>query len=325
MINKSISLLPLRDIVVFPGMVAPLFVGRKQSVNALNHVMNSDKKIFLVTQINSEVENPNFENLYKVGTVAKVLQLLKLPDGTIKVLVEGLHRAKIKNFTSNKDFIIANINNLEKKTFSTTKIKALVKIVIEQFEEYIKVNKKLSSELLTNLKSNSDPNKIADLISINLNIPLEKKQELLELVDLEKRLDKIYSYLLTEIDSFQVEKKIKGRVKRQMEKTQKEYYLNEQMKAIQRELGENDDGDEISEIEKTIDKINLSTEAKDKCKSELKKLKNMSPMSAEATVIRNYIDWILSLPWKNNTEISKNIKKAKKILEVSLWAREYKR
>jgi len=313
--NKKLPLLPLRDIVVFPGMVAPLFVGRKQSVHALNNVMTNDKKIFLITQKDSDVESPNLENLYKCGTVAKVLQLLKLPDGTIKVLVEGLYRANLKSLNNNKDFIIANIKVLDKKTISNSKLKALSKIVIEQFEEYIKVNKKLPSDLVNNLKSTSDPNKISDLISVNLGISLEQKQELLELTDLEKRLDKIYSYLLSEIDSFQVEKKIKGRVKRQMEKTQKEYYLNEQMKAIQKELGENEETDEIAELEKKIDKVNLTKEAKEKCKSELKKLKNMSQMSAEATVIRNYLDWILSIPWNISTNISKDIKKAKNILE----------
>ncbi|MDC0498018.1 endopeptidase La [Alphaproteobacteria bacterium] len=315
MTNKIIPLLPLRDIVVFPGMVAPLFVGRKLSVNALNHVMTDDKKIFLVTQKDSDVENPNINNLYQCGTIAKVLQLLKLPDGTIKVLVEGLQRANIKNFYNNKDFTSVRIQVLNKKTISSSKLKALTKIVIEQFEEYIKVNKKLPSDLLNNLKSSADPVKISDLICVNLGISLEQKQELLELYNTEKRLDKIYSYLLSEIDSFQVEKKIKGRVKRQMEKTQKEYYLNEQMKAIQKELGENEDSDEIAEIEKKIENISLTKEAKEKCKSEIKKLKNMSPMSAEATVIRNYLDWILSVPWNISTKISKDINKAKNILE----------
>ncbi len=312
---KSIPVLPLRDIVVFPGMVAPLFVGRKHSVNALNYVMTADKKIFLLAQKDSEVESPKTENLYSCGTVAKVLQLLKLPDGTIKVLVEGIERANLKSLNFNKDYLIASINTHNKKINTNTKVKALTKVVIEQFEDYIKVNKKLPSDLSGNLKSISDSNKIADLVSVNLSISMEQKQELLEITDLEKRLDKIYSYLVAEIDSFQVEKKIKGRVKRQMEKTQKEYYLNEQMKAIQKELGENEDNDEISEIENKIDKINLSKEAKEKCKSELKKLKNMSPMSAEATVIRNYLDWVLSIPWNIPTEISKNIKKAKNILE----------
>ena len=218
---KSIPVLPLRDIVVFPGMVAPLFVGRKQSVNALNNVMTKDKKIFLLAQKDSDVDIPKIENLYRCGTVAKVLQLLKLPDGTIKVLVEGLDRAKLKKLNSNKDFTTANISLYDKKIKLNSKTKALTKVVLEQFEEYIKVNKKLPADLNSNLKSISDPNKIADLVSVNLAISLEQKQELLEIIDLENRLDKIYSYLVSEIDSFQVEKKIKGRVKRQMEKTQK--------------------------------------------------------------------------------------------------------
>ena len=312
---KNIPVLPLRDIVVFPGMVAPLFVGRKQSVNALNNVMIGNKKIFLLAQKDSEIDNPTVKNLYNFGTVAKILQLLKLPDGTIKVLVEGIERANLKTLNQNKDFLTANINMIDKKIKINPKIKALTKMIIEQFEEYIKLNKKLPSDLNNNLKNLSDPNKISDIISINLNISLTQKQELLELADLEIRMDKIYSYLMTEIDSFQVEKKIKGRVKRQMEKTQKEYYLNEQMKAIQKELGDNEESDEIADIEKKINQIKLSKEAKEKCKSELRKLKNMSPMSAEATVIRNYLDWVLSIPWNASTPISKNIKKAGEILE----------
>ena len=313
--TKSIPVLPLRDIVVFPGMVAPLFVGRKQSVNALNHVMSSDKEILLLAQKDSDVENPKPNNLYKWGTIAKVLQLLKLPDGTIKVLVEGIDRANLSKISSNKDYLTANVEVLVKKTKTNIKIKALSKVVIEQFEEYIKLNKKLSNDLIGNLKSITDANKISDLVSVNLAISIKQKQELLELIDLEQRLDKIYSYLMAEIDSFQVEKKIKGRVKRQMEKTQKEYYLNEQMKAIQKELGENEESDEIAELEKKILKIKLTKEALEKSNSELKKLKNMSPMSAEATVIRNYLDWIVALPWGSHTEVSKNIKKAKGILE----------
>ena len=313
--SKPIPVLPLRDIVVFPGMVAPLFVGRKQSVNALNHVMISDKKILLLAQKDSDVENPGVNNLYKCGTIAKVLQLLKLPDGTIKVLVEGLERANLNKLNLNKDYLSASVDVIVKKTKNNSKIKALSKVVVEQFEEYIKLNKKLPSDLSGNLKSISDANKISDLVAVNLTIPIKEKQELLELIDLEERLEKIYSHLMAEIDSFQVEKKIKGRVKRQMEKTQKEYYLNEQMKAIQKELGENEDIDDIAEIENKIASIKLSKEALEKCNSELKKLKNMSPMSAEATVIRNYLDWIVSIPWGKGTEVSKNIKKARDILE----------
>jgi len=315
MYNSTLPVLPLRDIVVFPGMVAPLFVGRSQSVNALNHAMTLDKKIFLLAQKNSDIDNPKKSDLYEWGTIAKVLQLLKLPDGTIKVLVEGITRARLNSLNLSNDFLTAKIKQLNTKHKNNNKLKALVKIVMEQFQDYSKVNKKIPSDIVNNLLSMSDPNKIADVVSINLNINMEQKQELLEMHDLEKRLNKIHIYLVSEIDSFQMEKKIKGRVKRQMEKTQKEYYLNEQMKAIQKELGDNDDTDDITEIEKKINSVKLTKDANEKCKSELRKLKNMSPMSAEATVIRNYLDWILSIPWNSKSEISKNIKKAKKILE----------
>ena len=315
MSSSSIPVLPLRDIVVFPGMVAPLFVGRKQSVNALNHAMSLDKKIFLLAQKNSETDNPNKSDLYECGTVAKVLQLLKLPDGTIKVLVEGISRAKLMTINTSSDFLSAKIKTVDTKFKNNNNLKALVKVVLEQFEDYAKVNKKIPSEVITNLSSMTDAYKIADVVSINLTINMQQKQELLEMFNLEERLNKIHLYLVSEIDSFQMEKKIKGRVKRQMEKTQKEYYLNEQMKAIQKELGDNDDSDDIAEIEKKLETVKLSKEAKEKCKSEIKKLKNMSPMSAEATVIRNYLDWILSIPWNEPSTISKNIKKAKYILE----------
>ncbi len=313
--SSLLPVLPLRDIVVFPGMVAPLFVGRKQSVNALNNAMSLDKKIFLLAQRNSETDNPNKADLYEFGTVAKVLQLLKLPDGTIKVLVEGISRAKLINLNKSSEFLNAKIKIIDSKLKSNNSLKALIKVVVENFEEYSKVNKKIPSEVITNLNSMSDTNKISDIISINLTINMEQKQELLEMINLEERLNKIHLYLVSEIDSFQMEKKIKGRVKRQMEKTQKEYYLNEQMKAIQKELGDSEDIDDIAEIEKKLDSIKLSKEAKEKCKSEIKKLKNMSPMSAEATVIRNYLDWVLSIPWNKSSAISKNIKKAKSILE----------
>ena len=315
MIKTILPILPLRDIVVFPNMVAPLFVGRKQSVNALNTVMSGDKKIFLLTQKNSEVDNPVEDNLYRYGTVAKVIQLLKLPDGTLKVLVEGLYKAKVEKLVFNKDFTIATILEIKNNEKKSVKVKALQKLIIEQFEEYQKINKKITVDLVSNIKSMSDLNKISDTIVANLNISLDQKQEILEIDKLEDKLNKIYGYLVSEIDSFQVEKKIKGRVKRQMEKTQKEYYLNEQMKAIQKELGDTEEIDEISEIEKKLEDLKLSTEAKEKCKSELKKLKNMSPMSAEATVIRNYLDWVLSIPWNIPNQISKNILKASKVLE----------
>ena len=315
MVKNQIPVLPLRDIVVFPNMVAPLFVGREQSVNALNHVMTSDKKIFLLSQKNSKIDNPSEENLYSFGTIAKIIQLLKLPDGTLKVLVEGIQRAKVNKINFNKEFITASISEINQKTKKNSNVRALKKLIIEQFIEFQKINKKVSLDVINNVKTFNDPDKIVDIIVSNISISLSQKQEILEIVNIEDRLNKIYGYLVSEIDSFQVEKKIKGRVKRQMEKTQKEYYLNEQMKAIQKELGENEDLDEIAELEKKLNQFNLSKEAKDKCGSEIKKLKNMSPMSAEATVIRNYLDWVMSIPWNNPDQISKNINKASTILE----------
>ncbi len=315
MVKNLIPVLPLRDIVVFPNMVAPLFVGREQSVNALNHVMKGDKKIFLISQKNSKIDNPDKENLYSFGTVAKVIQLLKLPDGTLKVLVEGIQRAKAKKINFNKEYITASIFEINPKTKKNSNIKALQKLIIEQFIEFQKINKKVSLDVINNVKLSNDPDKIVDIIVSNISISISQKQEILEIINTEERLNKIYGYLVSEIDSFQVEKKIKGRVKRQMEKTQKEYYLNEQMKAIQKELGENEDLDEIAELEKKLNQYNLSKEAKDKCSSEIKKLKNMSPMSAEATVIRNYLDWVMSIPWNNPDQVSQNINKASTILE----------
>ncbi len=315
MAKNLLPVLPLRDIVVFPNMVAPLFVGREQSVNALNHVMTGDKKIFLLSQKNSKVDNPDKENLYSFGTVAKIIQLLKLPDGTLKVLVEGIQRAKVNKISFNKEFITASITEINQKAKKNSNIKALQKLIIEQFVEFQKINKKVSQDVINNVKVLNDPDKIVDIIVSNISISLSQKQEILEIINTEERLNKIYGYLVSEIDSFQVEKKIKGRVKRQMEKTQKEYYLNEQMKAIQKELGENEDLDEIAELEKKLNQYNLSKEAKEKCTSEIKKLKNMSPMSAEATVIRNYLDWVTSIPWNNPDPISQNINKASTILE----------
>ncbi len=315
MSKNILPVLPLRDIVVFPNMVAPLFVGRNQSVNALNHVMTGDKKIFLLSQKNSKVDNPDEQNLYTFGTIAKIIQLLKLPDGTLKVLVEGIQRAKVNKINFNKDFITASITEINYKTKKNSNIKALQKLIIEQFIEFQKINKKVSQDVINNVKLLNDPDKIVDIIVANISISLTQKQEILEIINTEERLNKIYGHLVSEIDSFQVEKKIKGRVKRQMEKTQKEYYLNEQMKAIQKELGETEDLDEIAELEKKLNQYNLSQEAKEKCTSEIKKLKNMSPMSAEATVIRNYLDWVMSIPWNNPDQISQNINKASTILE----------
>tara|TARA_Y100001970_G_scaffold290695_1_gene425345 strand:- start:507 stop:2888 length:2382 start_codon:yes stop_codon:yes gene_type:complete len=312
--QKKIPVLPLRDIVVFPTMVAPLFVGRKLSINALNTVINNNKQILLVTQKNSSVDNPLADDLYKFGTIAQIIQLLKLPDGTIKVLVEGIERAKIDKIIESEDYISAEISSIKNKKYSLSKIKALTKIVIDQFESYQKIDKKVPVEILASIKAYQDSNKIADMIISNLNLDIPKKQDLLETLSTEERLNKIYKFLLSEIDTLQIEKKIKGRVKRQMEKTQKEYYLNEQMKAIQKELGD-EDFDDLKDLENKINEIKMSVEAKEKSLSELKKLKSMSPMSAEATVVRNYIEWIISIPWNKPSKILKDISKARKILD----------
>ena len=260
--TKSLPILPLRDIVVFPHMVAPLFVGRKLSINALNHVMSGDKKILLITQKNSDVDNPKAENLHPFGTLAKILQLLKMPDGTFKVLVEGIERVKVAKILENENFIFANYKIIKSEDKNSSKSKALMKIIIEQFESYHKINKKIPGEVLQNIRSYLDPNKLIDVVTANLNLSLIQKQEILEIISTEERLDKIYNYLASEIDTMQVEKRIKGRVERQMKKTQKEYYLNEQMKAIQKELGDSDELDDITEIEKKLNDLNLSPEAK---------------------------------------------------------------
>ena len=268
--NSQIPVLPLRDIVVFPYMIAPLFVGRELSINAINHVMKNDKMILLLTQKNSETDTPNATDLYKFGTLAKILQLLKLPDGTIKVLVEGIERTKVLELIENKEFLSAKVFTIMPEIKSISKTKALTKIVLEQFQLYQKINKKIPIEVLNNIRTYHDSNKIADIIIANLNIDLKQKQILLEITSTEERLNKIYKYLISEIDTLQIEKKIKGRIKRQMEKTQKEYYLNEQMKAIQKELGDNEEYNDIAELEKKLNEINLSSEAREKCKSELK-------------------------------------------------------
>ena len=240
----NIPVLPLRDIVVFPQMVVPLFVGRKMSINALNYVMTNDKKILLITQKKSEIDNPRPKNLYSYGTVAKILQLLKLPDGTIKVLVEGLERVEVKDISESKEFITANYSIIKQDKKLTSKVKALLKVIIDQFESYQKINSKVPIEIINNIRLYSEPNKIVDVIIANLNLNIDQKQELLEMSSTSLRLDKLYNYLVSEIDTLQVERKIKGRDKRQMEKTQKEYYLNEQMKAIQKELGDKEEFDE---------------------------------------------------------------------------------
>ena len=315
--KNPFCILPLRDIVVFPNMIVPLFVGRTKSIKALEFAEKNDKEIFLVAQRDANVDEPNVDDIYNFGTVATILQLLRLPDGTVKVLVEGIERAKISNFVENQDFFEAYLDKLSLANYDNDReTNALSRTAVSQFENYVKLNRKVPPEILVTLNQITDLNKLADTMSAHLGIKLSEKQNLLETVSVRERLSKIIDFMDDEIGVLQVEKKIRSRVKRQMDKTQKEYYLNEQMKAIQKELGESTDSkDEISEIEEKIKNINFSDEALEKVKSEIKKLKNMGPMSAEATVIRNYIDWITSIPWNKNNDSKINLEKAGKVLD----------
>ena len=308
--------LPLRDIVVFPHMIVPLFVGREKSIRALEEVMREDKQILLVAQKNAGQDDPGTEDIYRVGTVSSVLQLLKLPDGTVKVLVEGNARAEINSFIDNPKFFQAHANLLSEVDSDPRELEALARAVVSQFEQYVKLNKKVPPEVLVSLSQIDDPGKLADTVAAHLSLKISDKQELLETNSLVDRLERLYAFMESEISVLQVEKRIRSRVKRQMEKTQREYYLNEQMKAIQKELGELEDGRaEVSELEEKIRKTKLSKEAREKALGEVKKLRSMSPMSAEATVVRNYLDWMLSIPWKKRSKISKDLKHAQQILD----------
>ena len=308
--------LPLRDIVVFPHMIVPLFVGREKSIRALEEVMRDDKQILLVAQKNAGQDDPGTEDIYRVGTVSSVLQLLKLPDGTVKVLVEGNARAEINSFIDNPKFFQAHAEVLSEIESDPRELEALARAVVTQFEQYVKLNKKVPPEVLVSLSQIDDPSKLSDTVAAHLSLKISDKQELLETHSLVERLERLYGFMESEISVLQVEKRIRSRVKRQMEKTQREYYLNEQMKAIQKELGELEDGrDEASELEERIRKTKLSKEARDKATAEVKKLRSMSPMSAEATVVRNYLDWMLGIPWKKRSKISKDIRRAQEILD----------
>jgi len=315
--------LPLRDIVVFPHMIVPLFVGRDKSVKALEDVMQDDKQILLVAQKNAGQDDPTVEDIYEMGTIGTVLQLLKLPDGTVKVLVEGSQRAKIVRYTENEGFFQAEAELLQDTVDDSKDLEALSRSVVTQFEQYIKLNKKIPPEVLVSLNQIEDPGKLSDTIASHLALKISEKQELLEFVSPAERLERAYSFMESEIGVLQVEKRIRNRVKRQMEKTQREYYLNEQLKAIQKELGETEDGrDEAGEFEERIEKTKLSKDAREKATQELKKLKSMSPMSAEATVVRNYLDWILSIPWGQRSRVKKDIKAAEKILNTDHYGLE---
>ncbi|GGY49169.1 endopeptidase La [Parvularcula lutaonensis] len=313
---RTYPVLPLRDIVVFPHMVVPLFVGRDKSVRALETVMEADREILLVAQKDAGNDDPTPDDIYRVGVVAKVLQLLKLPDGTVKVLVEGVRRAEITQYTDEENYFEAEAVELDEAEGDEAEVEALARSVNAQFESYVKLNKRVSPEVIVSIGQIDDASKLADTVASHLNLKISEKQELLEITSIPQRLEAVYGFMEGEMSVLQVEKKIRGRVKRQMEKTQREYYLNEQMKAIQKELGEGDDGkDELSELEERIAKTKLSKEARAKAEAELKKLRQMSPMSAESTVVRNYLDWLLSIPWGSKNKLKADLDKAQEVLD----------
>ncbi len=311
-----LPLLPLRDIVVFPHMIVPLFVGREKSIAALEEVMKNDRQVLLFTQKNASDDDPSPEALYEIGTVASVLQLLKLPDGTVKVLVEGVSRARVQKFTDREEYFEAVADIIDDDDNDPVEIEALARSVVSDFENYVKLNKKVSPEVVSSVTQIEEYSKLADTIASHLAVKIADKQEILGIFSVRERLEHVIGMMESEISVLQVEKRIRGRVKRQMEKTQREYYLNEQMKAIQKELGEGEDGkDELQELEDRINKTKFSKEAKEKAQAEFKKLKQMSPMSAEATVVRNYLDWLLGIPWGKRSVIKTDLHKAEEILD----------
>jgi ATP-dependent Lon protease len=325
---QVMPVLPLRDVVVYPYMVIPLFVGRDKSIKALEAAMDNDKQILLAAQKNASQDEPETEDLYRTGTVANILQLLKLPDGTIKVLVEGSERAKVLQFIATEDYFQAQVTAVEAeakaKEIDEREGEVLMRSVLAQFDQYVKLSKKVPPEILSSLAGIEEPGRLADTIAAHMSLKVEEKQKILEIGDLHKRLEHLIALMEAEIDLLQVEKRIRGRVKRQMEKSQREYYLNEQMKAIQKELGDMDEGggNELDELARKIEKAGMSKEAKEKAETELGKLKMMSPMSAEATVVRNYIDWLVNVPWKKRTKVRNDLAKAEEILEADHYGLE---
>ncbi|HEV7250989.1 MAG TPA: endopeptidase La [Shinella sp.] len=314
--STAFPVLPLRDIVVFPHMIVPLFVGREKSIRALEEVMGTDKQIMLATQINASDDDPEVDAIYRIGTVANVLQLLKLPDGTVKVLVEGRARAEIDGYTERDEFYEAMAHVLVEPDEDPVEIEALSRSVVSEFENYVKLNKKISPEVVGAASQIEDYSKLADTVASHLSIKIVEKQEMLETTSVKLRLEKALGFMEGEISVLQVEKRIRSRVKRQMEKTQREYYLNEQMKAIQKELGDGEDGrDEMAELEEKITKAKLSKEAREKADAEMKKLRQMSPMSAEATVVRNYLDWLTGIPWNKKSKVKTDLNAAEKVLD----------
>ncbi len=315
--------LPLRDIVVFPHMIVPLFVGRSKSIRALEEVMRADKQILLATQRNASEDEPTPDTIFSIGTLASVLQLLKLPDGTVKVLVEGISRADIQSYTDNEDYYEAAACRLADAVGDEVEAEALARSVVAEFENYVKLNKKISPEVVGAVSQIDDYSKVADTVASHLAMKIPEKQEILALPTVVERLERILGLMESEISVLQVEKRIRSRVKRQMEKTQREYYLNEQMKAIQKELGDSEDGrDELQELEEKIAKTRLSKEAREKAQGELKKLRQMSPMSAEATVVRNYLDWLLGIPWGKKSRVKNDLNFAQEVLDADHFGLE---
>ncbi|HQT66425.1 MAG: endopeptidase La [Rhodospirillales bacterium 20-60-12] len=321
--GESLAVLPLRDIVVFPHMIVPLFVGREKSVRALESVMKDDKQIMLVAQRNAGQDDPAADDIYQVGTISTILQLLKLPDGTVKVLVEGVKRARVTAFKEVDTHFEVFTEGLDDEIIPGKELEALSRSVVSQFEQYVKLNKKIAPEVLVSINQIDEPSKLADTVASHLGLKISDKQELLETISVADRLERVFGFMEAEIGVLQVEKRIRSRVKRQMEKTQREYYLNEQMKAIQKELGEGEDGkDEAAELEEKIKATKLTKEAREKALAELKKLRAMSPMSAEATVVRNYLDWMLGIPWKKRSKIKSDVIEAERILNADHYGLE---
>jgi ATP-dependent Lon protease len=321
--EKSLPVLPLRDVVVFPHMVIPLFVGRRKSIKALEEAMESGKEIMLVAQKSASDDDPTTDDIHTIGTLANILQLLRLPDGTVKVLVEGERRALVQKYLETEDYFSAEIGMVDTVAMDDKEAEALTRSVLTEFDQYVKLNMKIPPEILTSLTGIDDPGRLADTIAAHLSLKLEEKQELLEMSDTRDRLERILAVMEAEIDLLQVEKRIRGRVKRQMEKSQREYYLNEQMKAIQKELGDLDEApNEMEELTQKIEKAGMPKEAREKVDAELNKLKMMSPMSAEATVVRNYIDWLVGVPWKKKSRIQNDLAKAELVLDVDHYGLE---
>ncbi len=321
-VSQTYPVLPLRDIVVFPGMIVPLFVGREKSVRALESVVKSESKILLVAQKNPAQDDPGPEDIYRVGTVASILQLLRLPDGTVKVLVEGLHRAEIQDFTNTSDYFSVTAREVLDATPDAAEIEALLRSVTAEFEQYVKLNKKIPTEILGTVAQIDNPSRLADTVASHIVIKIHEKQKILEVANVAERLEHVFALMEAEIGVLNTEKRIRGRVKKQMEKTQREYYLNEQLKAIQKELGDGDEKDDLGELKEKIQKTKLSKEAREKATAELKKLGQMSSMSAEAGVIRNYLDWIVSIPWKKNSKVSNDLAAAQAILDQDHYGLE---